>query len=129
MGLYGSEYSTYTAPKRMGEGRAKFLRNQLLPVSASTAEKLNLIDEVIPKTADFDAVVMEKAVKLADTGDTFLTAKLGNFTRSKAEQHMMVCEATELRRMYDNFQSDVYHNARRGLVYKRAAVEPPAHRK
>jgi len=129
MGLYGSEYSTYTAPKRMGEGRAKFLRNQLLPVSASTAEKLNLIDEVIPKTADFDAVVMEKAVKLADTGDTFLTAKLGNFTRSKAEQHMMVCEATELRRMYDNFQSDVYHNARRNFVYKRAAVETPAHLK
>ena len=129
MGLYGSEYSSFTAPKRMGEENAKFLRNQLLPISAFTAKEMHLIDDVIPKNTDFDVAIWEKANKLVGMSDRYLERKISTFKRSKAAQQMVSCEANELKRMYDNFQSELYHDARRNFVYKKPVTETPANLK
>ncbi|MFJ4184018.1 hydrogenase maturation protein [Kitasatospora sp. NPDC089509] len=47
MGLYGSEYWTYTLPRRVGAAEAERLTRQALPVSATTAERLGLVDRVL----------------------------------------------------------------------------------
>ncbi|WP_045223812.1 hydrogenase maturation protein [Methyloterricola oryzae] len=46
-GLYGSEYWTYTLPKRVGIERALQLTEQCLPVSVHEAKAMGLIDDVV----------------------------------------------------------------------------------
>ncbi|MFD5466545.1 hydrogenase maturation protein [Kitasatospora sp. NPDC127059] len=47
MGLYGSEYWTYTLPRRVGAAEAERLTGQALPVSAVAAERIGLVDRVL----------------------------------------------------------------------------------
>ncbi len=46
MGLYGSEYWTYTLPKRVGQKMADKLTTECLPILASYANKINFSDEL-----------------------------------------------------------------------------------
>ncbi|MFG2824998.1 enoyl-CoA hydratase-related protein [Kitasatospora sp. NPDC048365] len=48
MGLYGSEYWTYTLPRRVGAATALRLTGQALPVGAPAALRLGLVDRVLP---------------------------------------------------------------------------------
>ncbi|MFD0275224.1 hydrogenase maturation protein [Kitasatospora sp. NPDC127111] len=50
MGLYGSEYWTYTLPRRVGEARARRLTDQALPMTAAAARRTGLVDRVLPCT-------------------------------------------------------------------------------
>jgi putative two-component system hydrogenase maturation factor HypX/HoxX len=66
MGLFGSEYWTYTLPRRVGSAMATRLTEQCLPVGAAEAVDLGLVDQVLPGTrAEFEAAVLEWAVSLA----------------------------------------------------------------
>ncbi|MFI9363087.1 hydrogenase maturation protein [Kitasatospora sp. NPDC053057] len=47
MGLHGSEYWTYTLPRRVGAAEAGRLTGQALPVSAAAAERIGLVDRVL----------------------------------------------------------------------------------
>ena len=46
MGLYGSEYWTYTLPRRVGSTLAEKLTSECLPILASQAYKINFSDEL-----------------------------------------------------------------------------------
>ena len=46
-GLYGSEYWTYSLPKRVGPEKALELTERCLPVSVQEARSIGLIDDVI----------------------------------------------------------------------------------
>jgi putative two-component system hydrogenase maturation factor HypX/HoxX len=46
-GLYGSEYWTYTLPKRVGAGRARALTERCLPVGVEEALSIGLVDDII----------------------------------------------------------------------------------
>jgi putative two-component system hydrogenase maturation factor HypX/HoxX len=46
-GLYGSEYWTYSLPKRVGVARAEQLTEQCLPISVHEARSIGLIDDII----------------------------------------------------------------------------------
>jgi putative two-component system protein, hydrogenase maturation factor HypX/HoxX len=46
MGLYGSEYWTYSLPKRVGPEKALGLTRDCLPINAGTAAKIGMIDAV-----------------------------------------------------------------------------------
>jgi putative two-component system hydrogenase maturation factor HypX/HoxX len=46
-GLYGSEYWTYSLPKRVGPEKAMELTEQCLPISVHEAREIGLIDDVI----------------------------------------------------------------------------------
>jgi putative two-component system hydrogenase maturation factor HypX/HoxX len=66
MGLYGSEYWTYTLPRRVGTALATRLTEACLPVGTPEAAEIGLVDEVLAGTrAEFDAAVLEWAVALA----------------------------------------------------------------
>ena len=47
MGLYGSEYWTYTLPRKVGPATAERLMREALPVSSAGALRLGLVDRVV----------------------------------------------------------------------------------
>jgi putative two-component system protein, hydrogenase maturation factor HypX/HoxX len=52
IGLYGSELHTFTLPRRVGPEQAQRLIDEKLPVSASGAAAIGLVDEVGPRHPD-----------------------------------------------------------------------------
>jgi len=127
MGLFGSEYSTFTTPHRVGERIAQLIREQCLPISSRTAKYVRLIDQVFPKTTDFNQTVLDHAQLLAKDYDETIKRKKFYFERSKSEPAMVECESNELKKMFDNFHSDVYNKARKRFVYKMPVTETPRH--
>lgn len=66
MGLYGSEYWTYTLPRRVGTETARRLTSEALPVSAATAARIGLVDRLVPVAAqEFAAETERRAADLA----------------------------------------------------------------
>ena len=66
MGLYGSEYWTYLLPRRVGDIEAARLTQECLPISAAYAERIGLVDEVMPGSpAEFEESVLDYAGHLA----------------------------------------------------------------
>jgi putative two-component system hydrogenase maturation factor HypX/HoxX len=70
MGLYGSEYWTYTLPRRVGAGTARRLTDEALPVSAAAAARIGLVDRPVPVPArEFTAETERMAAALAGAPD------------------------------------------------------------
>merc|ERR1719188_2541160 len=46
MSLFGSEYWTYSLPRRVGQAWAERLTGELQAVNTHTAKKINLVDDV-----------------------------------------------------------------------------------
>ncbi|MFJ3639362.1 enoyl-CoA hydratase-related protein [Streptomyces sp. NPDC090108] len=66
MGLYGSEFWTYTLPRRVGARTAGRLTGEALPVSAATAARIGLVDRLVPVPArEFTAETARMAAALA----------------------------------------------------------------
>ncbi|SCF78549.1 Enoyl-CoA hydratase/carnithine racemase, partial [Streptomyces sp. Ncost-T10-10d] len=66
MGLYGSEYWTYTLPRRVGAAAAERLTGKALPVSAEAAVRLGLADRTVDCDAQsFAGEVVRLAARLA----------------------------------------------------------------
>ena len=49
MGLFGSEYWTYSLPKRVGKTQAERLTNDCLPLLGEEAAELGLVDFSLPR--------------------------------------------------------------------------------
>ena len=127
MGLFGSELHTYTTKKRVCVEKAELMKAHCLPISAESAQKHKLIDQVVLKNLDFSSEVLRKTLTLAESYQDTILRKANIFNRSKSEQAMVACEGKELNKMFDNFSNDVYHQARTGFVYKIPAKETPIH--
>ncbi|MFE2724921.1 hydrogenase maturation protein [Kitasatospora sp. NPDC059327] len=132
MGLYGSEYWTYTLPRRVGAEQAELLTTRTLPVGAPRAARLGLVD----RTAGGDAAgfrdwVEREAARLA--GSPELTGRLVEKKRRRAEGEetgtLADHRTRELRRMHRNFYRDgePYHRLRRDFVHKVCPVATPEH--
>ena len=66
MGLFGSEYWTYVLPRRVGEIRAHALTQQCLPIGATEAAQIGLVDAALHATrTDFETFALEEAARLA----------------------------------------------------------------
>lgn len=66
MGLYGSEFWTYTLPRRVGAATAERLTSEALPVSAAGAARTGLVDRLVPVSAqEFSTDVGRMAEALA----------------------------------------------------------------
>ncbi|MET9305942.1 enoyl-CoA hydratase-related protein [Streptomyces cellulosae] len=66
MGLYGSEYWTYSLPRRVGTETAQRLTTDAVPVSAASAARIGLTDRLVPAPArEFPAEVGRMAAELA----------------------------------------------------------------
>lgn len=120
--LYGSEYWTYTLPRRVGADGARKITEARLPLGSAQAQALGLIDAHFGRThAAFLAEAMAQARALAGAGCAQrLAAKRARRAADEAEKPLAAYRAAELERMRLNFFGfdPSYHVARYNFVRK-----------
>ncbi|HEV2374687.1 MAG TPA: hydrogenase maturation protein [Streptosporangiaceae bacterium] len=132
MGLHGSEYWTYTLPRRVGAEEAARLTGACLPVTPASALGCGLIDKVIPgSTTEFRAETAALARQLAG-GPGYraqLAAKARQLAETEQHQPLAAYRAAELATMRRNFSSpgEPYPKLRRAFVYKEKPTRTPPH--
>jgi putative two-component system hydrogenase maturation factor HypX/HoxX len=122
LGLSGSEYHTYTLPKRVGEEMAESLLNECLPLSVEKAKALGMIDEVYAHEHYYEA--LHSFAKNA-YDDDFIWEK-----QEYLEEHREQIEALkekELEIMHPEFweTDSSFHRLRQEFVYKVCPRETP----
>ena len=132
MGLHGSEYWTYTLPRRVGAGEAARLTQACLPVTPVSALRSGLVDRVIAEdAAGFRAQVAALAQQLARSPDypALLSAKARQLAAAERERPLDAYRAAELAIMNRNFSDprEPYARLRRAFVYKEKPSRTPFH--
>lgn len=126
MGLSGSEYHTYTLPKRVGKETAIELLEACLPISMKKAKAIGLVDEVWGDNYHKRLKKYCEAL-IADTRwyDDFIWEKEDFLTEHEAviEQH----KEQELAVMHPEFwdEKSPFHKLRHDFVYKVCPTETP----
>ncbi|MFD3500408.1 enoyl-CoA hydratase-related protein [Streptomyces sp. NPDC058676] len=132
MGLYGSEYWTYTLPRRVGAATAERLMREALPVSSARALSLGLVDRVVDcGPQEFAARVGVLAARLASLPATAsrITAKKTELDRQESVTALAVFRERELARMRRTFDDPdaPFHALRRAFVRKERPQCTPPH--
>jgi putative two-component system hydrogenase maturation factor HypX/HoxX len=132
MGLHGSEYWTYTLPRRVGTQHAARLTQACLPVAPASALRVGLVDRVITGgAADYHAQVATLAARLACSPDypDRLAAKTEELAAAQKLWPLAAYRAAELAIMSRNFSgpSEPYPELRRAFVYKHKPTRTPPH--
>jgi putative two-component system hydrogenase maturation factor HypX/HoxX len=132
MGLHGSEYWTYTLPRRVGASEAARLTQACLPVTPASALRSGLVDRVIAgDAAGFRAQVAARAEQLARSPGypALLTAKAGQLAAAEKQCPLDAYRAAELAIMNRNFSDprEPYARLRRAFVYKEKPSHTPPH--
>ncbi|MBL1082528.1 hydrogenase maturation protein [Streptomyces actinomycinicus] len=126
MGLYGSEFWTYTLPRRVGPDHAHRLTTEALPVSAASAERLGLVDRLVPAPPqEFAAEVERLAAGLAAAPglDRRIEAKAAARAADERRRPLSAYRQAELDRMHALFfdPDASYHALRAAFVRKTPA--------
>lgn len=128
--LYGSEYWTYTLPKRVGQLKALELTNNCLPIGTQQAKEIGLIDNFFGDThLNFHDCIVVTACAIASSSDYRQKLVKKKQLRLLDEQFKPLAEyrSEELERMKVNFYGSdpSYHVARANFVYKVSPKETP----
>ncbi|RPF38843.1 hydrogenase maturation protein [Streptomyces sp. TLI_185] len=123
MGLYGSEFWTYTLPRRVGTDTALQLTTEALPVSAARAARIGLVDRLVEAPAQgFTAETERLAAELASDPDLpqRIAAKAAARQADEARQPLAEYRRDELARMRAIFfdPQAPYHALRSAFVRK-----------
>jgi putative two-component system hydrogenase maturation factor HypX/HoxX len=121
MGLPGSEYWTYTLPRRVGPETAESLIRDTQPLSAATARRLGLVDQVLLSTPQgFGARVAQRAAGLAEDPATHqrITEKKAARARDEVVKPLGAYREEELARTRRTFYDPAapYHALRRAFM-------------
>ncbi|WP_227996708.1 hydrogenase maturation protein [Nocardia australiensis] len=132
MGLHGSEYWTYTLPRRVGTTEAVDLTRKTMPVGARAAAAMGLVDRVAPGDANgFWSWVRQEAAALAETPElaNLLVRKKQRRAADEAAKPLAAYRTEELTQMRRNFfePGEPYHQLRRNFVHKVCPPATPAH--
>jgi len=132
MGLHGSEYWTYTLPRRVGAEQAARLTQACLPIMPASALRCGLVDRVIPGgAAEYRAQVATLATRLAYSADypAELSAKARALAAAQKQRPLASYRAAELAIMLRNFSGpgEPYPQLRRAFVYKHKPTQTPLH--
>ncbi len=130
--LYGSEYWTYTLPRRVGADNAARIMRDRLPLGARAARTAGIVDAVLaPDAAGFDAAVRGEALVLAAAPQTpaEIENKRRRRERDEAERPLAAYRADELQQMQRNFYGfdPSYHVARHHFVTRKPHAWTPRH--
>ncbi|WP_327372752.1 hydrogenase maturation protein [Streptomyces sp. NBC_01216] len=132
MGLYGSEYWTYTLPRRTGAETAARLTTDALPVSSAAALSSGLVDRTLPcgpgAFADETARLAAHLAALPSLASR-VARKKGRRERDEAERPLAAYREAELvrmRRIFDDPRAP-YHALRRAFVRKEPATGTPSY--
>lgn len=123
MGLYGSEFWTYTLPRRVGTETARRLTNEALPISAATAARIGLVDRLVEVSPqEFTAEIERWAAELARDPDLArqIAAKAAARRADEEQQPLAEYRRDELARMRAIFFDPhaPYHALRSAFVRK-----------
>ncbi|KXO13383.1 Hydrogenase assembly protein HoxX [Moritella sp. JT01] len=134
MGLYGSEYWTYSLPKRVGEKQAQLLTQQCLPLGAKQALNIGLVDSVFTNDdLDFTLQLSQNCSELANSAQfgSLIANKRAVREQHEAEKPLASYRDEELAEMKKCFyiQDSQYHRLRHDFVYKICPTETPKHLK
>ena len=116
MGLYGSEYWTYSLPRRVGDVVAKQLTEECKPISAQQAQRIGVVDQLVEYTSSEGSTEVRQMVDALLCNfnwKPFLKNKADKFDYAEAER----CRAHELEQMYHSFRSKQYQEARDSFVH------------
>ncbi|MGW2276171.1 hydrogenase maturation protein [Streptomyces yangpuensis] len=132
MGLFGSEYWTYTLPRRVGASLAVRLTSEALPLGAAAAHRVGLVDRTVDcAPADFSRETECLAARLAALPATAsrIAAKKAERELHEARRPLAAYRAAELARMRRTFfdPDAPYHALRRAFVRKEHPAATPAH--
>ena len=124
LGLSGSELHTYTLPLRVGEEMAAKLLDDALPISATKAERLGMVDSVYEDFAHVERFV-EMLVEDDDRYYEILDSKRERLERDEALIQELL--EKELERMYLQFwdPKSSFHALRHDFVYKLCPLATP----
>ena len=130
--LYGSEYWTYSLPRRVGEGAAKTIMRDRQPMTAQRALDIGFTDACMAgDVQEFQRAVAQRAAQLAEQADwnDRITAKREARARDEAAKPLAAYRAEELTQMRRNFYGfdPSYHVARHHFVRKSPASWTPRH--
>ena len=130
--LYGSEYWTYSLPRRIGEAASRALMQERLPLTADAAVSRGLLDASFGQGAqNFGEQVQERALALAAAHNLAQSLAKKQAQRGQDEAHKPLAHyrAEELQRMHRNFYGfdPSYHVARHHFVYRKPHAWTPRH--
>ncbi|CAA6805232.1 MAG: Hydrogenase [uncultured Sulfurovum sp.] len=122
LGLTGSEYHTYSLPKRVGEVEAQKLLDECLPISVSSAKNMGMIDEVFAHSDYYEELHLFSKSKF---DDDFIWDKQ-DFLEENRDKIEAYKEA-EIEVMYPEFweEDSVFHKLRKEFVWKVCASKTP----
>lgn len=131
MGLYGSEYWTYLLPRRVGHKKAQEIITACLPVLASAAQGMGMVDKVFPENWElYHLDLIEECESLASDARFFPLVEDKQRRRIADEciQPLKAYRAAELRRMKATFgdPGSDYHQLRYNFVHKISCGKTPA---
>lgn len=122
-GLHGSEYWTYTLPRRVGKAAAIALTEECRPIGTSEAKAIGFIDDCFGTgVAEFERSLAHRAMQLSGRDDFWRLLREKHERRLADERVMPLARyrAEELKHMHANFYGPdaAYHLARQNFVYK-----------
>jgi putative two-component system protein, hydrogenase maturation factor HypX/HoxX len=121
MGLYGSEYWTYTLPRRVGQKLALELTKWCQPIGARQAYEIGFLDDAFGNDAKtFEVELRERAARIAQDPEFRGMLRKKQESRLDDQRFKPGYRAEELDRMTINFfgPNRAYHEARRRFVFK-----------
>lgn len=121
--LYGSEYWTFLLPRRVGKAKAQTLTQSRLPISATQASDIGLIDNCFSLNhGNFKHKVEQLAQSLAQDQNytEFLQNKVSQRQQDEQQKPLQTYRDEELHHMQLNFYGfdPSYHVARYHFVHK-----------
>lgn len=130
MGLYGSEYWTYSLPRRVGAKKAKQITEGCMPMLANEALKINLADEILSKDWKlYHEQLNDYCGSLADSAGFDIMVERKSLDREQDEKRKPLSQyrSEELNIMKNNFFDDSfgYCSARQSFVYKKPLDKTP----
>ncbi|TXT34641.1 MAG: formyl transferase domain-containing protein [Comamonadaceae bacterium] len=130
--LYGSEYWTYSLPRRIGDAASRALMQQRLPLSAPEAVAQGVLDDCFGSDrAAFASQVLERTLAMAGAADLAarLQAKQAQRQRDEMLKPLASYRAEELTQMNRNFYGfdPSYHVARHHFVFRKPHAWTPRH--
>jgi len=130
--LHGSEYWTFTLPRRVGDAAARELMRRRLPMSARQAQGLGLVDACLGADgATFDAQARLHALALAASPALAerIAAKAAARLADEAKRPLARYRAAEMTAMQRNFYGfdPSYHVARHHFVHRKPHAWTPRH--
>mmetsp|Transcript_29632 Transcript_29632/g.40720 ORF Transcript_29632/g.40720 Transcript_29632/m.40720 type:complete len:718 (+) Transcript_29632:103-2256(+) len=125
MGLFGSEYWTFTLPRSVGAQKAHEITESCLPIGAHEGERIGLLEKVWGRTPEEVEKIATQAVLGICPEDIQTLIDWKHHHVVPAYSQMDECRRFELSQMKLNFADPAYERARENFVYKVAPKVTP----